>query len=477
MTRYVRSTWLQVASGWALSTFTLASLAAVGWYGHHTHWTFGLAGHDHSDAHDAHDVQEGHDARDATHPDAEAHPAGATATSGPRDDAATPAAQTPGSITFEDAADVRRAGIESVPVRTRPVTERIAANGVVRYDERRIAQLSVRAPGSVWRVEKRLGDTVHKGEVLVIIDSAEVGRLKAELLTALVVYESRREALSILEEIRDAVMGRQLREARSAAREARNTLLNAEQALVNLGFELSLAHLTALDDDARAEHMRLLGLPEEVYAGVDSERVSSNLLPLRAPFDGVVIGRDVVVGEIADPSRSIFEIVDLSAMWIVLNVAKEDAARLEIGQRVTFRPDGDEREYVSELSWISTEVDETTRTLQVRAEVKIGQSAASTERLAGLRANAFGRGAIQVDVRHEAQVVPVESLQAIGDEWVVFVPKGATTFEVRRVGRGLESGGTVELLGDLAGITHVVGPGSHVLKSQLLLEQVESGDL
>jgi cobalt-zinc-cadmium efflux system membrane fusion protein len=353
----------------------------------------------------------------------------------------------------------------------------IAANGVVRYDERRIAQLSVRAPGSVWRVEKRLGDTVHKGEVLVIIDSAEVGRLKAELLTALVVYESRREALSILEEIRDAVMGRQLREARSAAREARNTLLNAEQALVNLGFELSLAHLTALDDDARAEHMRLLGLPEEVYAGVDSERVSSNLLPLRAPFDGVVIGRDVVVGEIADPSRSIFEIVDLSAMWIVLNVAKEDAARLEIGQRVTFRPDGDEREYVSELSWISTEVDETTRTLQVRAEVKIGQSAASTERLAGLRANAFGRGAIQVDVRHEAQVVPVESLQAIGDEWVVFVPKGATTFEVRRVGRGLESGGTVELLGDLAGITHVVGPGSHVLKSQLLLEQVESGDL
>ncbi len=278
MTRYVRSTWLQVASGWALSTFTLASLAAVGWYGHHTHWTFGLAGHDHSDAHDAHDAQEGHDARDATHPDAEAHPAGATATSGPRDDAATPAAQTPGSITFEDAADVRRAGIESVPVRTRPVTEMIAANGVVRYDERRIAQLSVRAPGSVWRVEKRLGDTVHKGEVLVIIDSAEVGRLKAELLTALVVYESRREALSILEEIRDAVMGRQLREARSAAREARNTLLNAEQALVNLGFELSLAHLTALDDDARAEHMRQLGLPEEVYAGVDCRRSSASCL-------------------------------------------------------------------------------------------------------------------------------------------------------------------------------------------------------
>lgn len=468
MTRNVRSTWIQVASGWALAAFTLASLAAVGWYGHSTHWTFGLAGHgqDHAEPHDS------RDSHDAAYPGAEAHPASAMATSGLRDDA-----QTPGSITFEDAADVRRAGIESVPVRTRPVTERIAANGVVRYDERRIAQLSVRAPGAVWRVEKRLGEAVHKDEVLVIIDSAEVGRLKAELLTALVVYESRRESLAILEEVRDAVMGRQVREARSAAREARNTLLNAEQALVNLGFELSLDALTALDDDARAEHMRLLGLPPEVHAGVDSERVSSNLLPLRAPFDGIVIGRDVVVGEIADPSRSIFEIVDLSAMWIVLNVAKEDAARLAIGQRVTFRPDGDEREYSSEVSWISTEVDEKTRTLQVRSEVKTGQPAAASERLAGLRANAFGRGAIEVDVRQQARVVPVESLQAIGDDWVVFVPTGATTFEVRRVGRGLESGGTVELLGDLAGITHVVGPGSHVLKSQLILEQVESGDL
>jgi cobalt-zinc-cadmium efflux system membrane fusion protein len=473
----VWSTWLQVASGWALSTFTLASLAAVGWYGHHTHWTFGLAGHDHSDVHDVRDAQEAHDARDATHPDAEAHPAGATATSGPRDDAATPAPQTPGSITFEDAADVRLAGIESVPVRTQRAREVIAVNGVVRYNERRIAQLSVRATGAVWHVEKRMGDTVRQGEVLAIIDSAEVGRLKADFLNALVIDESRHESLAILEEVRDAIMGSKVREARSAAREARNTLLSAEQALVNLGFDLSRDELAPLSDDARADYMRLLGLPEEVYAGVDSERVSSNLLPLRAPFDGVVINRDVVIGEITDPSRSIFEVVDLSAMWIVLNVSKEDAPRLAIGQQVTFRPDGDDREYVSDVSWISTEVDETTRTLQVRAEVKTGQPAASTERLAGLRANAFGRGSIEVDARRQVQVVPVESLQALVDGWVVFVPPGVTTFEVRRVGRGLESGGTVELVGDLAGVTHVVGPGSHVLKSQLLLDGVESGDL
>jgi len=453
----------RVVGSWVLSSVTLAGLCLVGWFGHHTHWTFGLADHGHDDGHQA----EPHgDAQPPRPPERLAAAAGATSDGEPL-----------GAVTFDDVADIERAGIETIPVRTQPMSEIISANGVVRYDERRIAQLSVRAPGIVWRVEKRLGDAVRQGEVLVIVDSADVGRLKAELLTALVIYESRRESLAILEEIRSAVMGRQLREARSAMREARNTLTNAEQALVNLGFEIAVEDLAPLDDDARAERLRLLGLPPALLVGLDRERISSNLLPLRAPFDGIVIGRDVVVGEIADPSRSIFEIVDLSNMWIVLNVAKEDASRLAIGQRVTFRPDGDTRDYASTIAWISTEVEPTTRTLQVRADVPTHQAATTTERLAGLRANAFGRGTIEIAVREEARVVPTESVQAVGSEWVVFVPTGETTFEARPVAKGLETQGTVELLGAAGDLTRIVGPGSHVLKSQLLLDLVESGKL
>jgi cobalt-zinc-cadmium efflux system membrane fusion protein len=457
--------WRTIGS-WALSTFTLASLLLIGWFGHHTHWTFGLAGHGQGEP--------GHGQHHGGHQD---ETSGRATGSGSARHDPEQDGEGLGSITFDDAADVERAGIETIPVLTRPMAEVISANGVVRYDERRIAQLSVRAPGIVWRVEKRLGDAVRQGDVLVVVDSADVGRLKAELLTALVVYESRRESLAILEEIRSAVMGRQLREARSAMREARNTLTNAEQALVNLGFEISVEDLEPLDDDARAEQVRLLGLPPELLAGRDRERISSNLLPLRAPFDGIVIGRDVVVGEIADPSRSIFEIVDLSNMWIVLNVAKEDASRLAIGQRLTFRPDGDSREYTSAISWISTEVEPTTRTLQVRADVPTREATSTTERLGGLQANAFGRGTIEVSVHPAARVVPAESVQAIGTEWVVFVPTGEATFEARPIAKGLEAEGAVELLGDTAGVTHVVGPGSHVLKSQLLLDLVESGKL
>lgn len=456
--RTLSSKMLSGIGNWLASVATLAGLAAVGWYGHHTHWTFGLAG-DHAPA-------SGH---------AEARPRPGRVEAG----AGVPSA-TDGSharIAFGSAADVERSGIEAVPIQLKPMIDEIAVNGVVRYDERKVAQLSVRASGIVWQVEKRLGDPVHKGDVLVIVDSAEVGRLKADFLTALVVFESKTEALAILEEIKGVVMGRQVREARAALREARNDLMNAEQALINLGFDISANQFHELDDDARAEKIRTLGLPDGLLEGLDEDRLSSNLLPLVAPFDGVVIGRSVVVGETAEPSRPIFEVADLSTMWIVLNVAKEDAARVAVGQFVRFRPDGAEKEFESHVTWISTELDETTRTLQVRAEVATGESPVSAEGLSGLRANAFGQGRIEIGRRPVAKVVPVECVQSLGGEWVVFVPRDATTFELRPVEKGPESAGAVEVKGDLADATHVVGPGSHVLKSRVMLERMEAGKL
>jgi multidrug efflux pump subunit AcrA (membrane-fusion protein) len=447
-----RISWSAIAasvSSWLLSIVTTAALAAVGWFGHATHWTFGLAGHD------AH----------AVHPAADA-PA----------DAAKPGSR----VRFDSREAVERTGIELVEVVERPVVTELVANGVVRYDERHAAQLSARAAGSIWRVEKHLGDTVRKGEVLLIVESSEVGRLKAEFLNSLVGFEARREQLSILEEVQGAVMGRQIREAKAALREARNHLINDEQALVNLGFEISAEEFAGLDDDARAERIRLLGLDETVLAAVDPERVTSNLVPLRAPFDGVVIGRDVVVGEVVEAGKPIFELADVSTMWVVLSVSKEDAAKVAIGQPVRFRPDGSTDEFVSRISWISTEVNEQTRTLEVRAEIENRPPSVAAAEVTTLRANTFGSGRIEIARRGTAVVVPRGSVQWDGSRWVVFVPAGETAFEPRAVQRGVEDGEFVEILGDFAAgarPTHVVGTGSHVLKSQIMLERMEAGEL
>ena len=455
--RITRVELVAALASWALSIVTTAALAAVGWFGHATHWTFGLAGHaGHANGHEpaAHAAPDHGAQAEAGHGEAPAREADA--------------------VHFKSKEAMERTGIELVPIEERPMVSELVASGVVHYDQRHIAQLSARVPGSVWRVEKHQGDVVQKGDVLLVIESSEVGRLKADFLNALVAHEARVEQQKILEEVKGAVMGRQLREAKSALREARNHLHNAEQALVNLGLNVSIADYEPLDDDARAARIRTTGLPHSLLGVIDPDRVTSNLLPLYAPFDGIVIGRDAVVGEVIDPAQPIFEVADVSTMWVVLSISKEDAGRVALGQRVRFRPDGSTDEYESRVAWISTEVNEETRTLEVRAEIP------TTAGAAGLRANTFGNGRIEVDRRGTAIVVPRSSVQWDGSRWVVFVPTGESTFVARPVSPGVQQGDSIEIVGDFAGgirPTHVVGAGSHVLKSQILLERMEAGEL
>jgi cobalt-zinc-cadmium efflux system membrane fusion protein len=397
--------WLAQAGGWALSCLITAALAAIGWQGHASHWTFGMGSHHGSRHEHAAPSSPGH-----AEPDSK-------------------------TVRSPEPEEMSRAGIEHVPVDGRPVVSEVACHGVVAYDERRIAQLSTRVPGSIWRVEKHLGDEVRKGDVLLVIDSQEVGRLKAEFLNALVGFESRREQLAMLEEVKGVVMGRQLREARAAMREARNQLMNAEQALVNLGFEIAIRDYEPLDDETRAARIRTLGLPPTLVAGVDSARLSSNLLPLYAPFDGIVVGREAVVGEVIEAARPIFEVADVSTMILVLDVSKEHADRVAVGQTVRFHPDGSSGEFISRIAWISTEVNEETRTLRVRAEVanRDGTSAGPAAASRPLRAHTFGSGRIEIERRGTAVVVPRSSAHRDGGRWVVFVPTDDGGFTARAV--------------------------------------------
>jgi multidrug efflux pump subunit AcrA (membrane-fusion protein) len=167
-------------------------------------------------------------------------------------------------------------------------------------------------------------------------------------------------------------------------------------------------------------------------------------------------------------------------MWVVLNISKEHAGSVAIGQPLRFRPDGGgDEEYESRVSWISTHVDEATRTLQVRAEIPSG-SRTGEAALARLRANTYGTGRIELDRRGTALLVPRQSVQWDGSRWVVFVPAGETAFAARPVRPGVQQGDWIEIVADVAGgppPTHVVGAGSHVLKSQVLLDRMEAGAL
>jgi cobalt-zinc-cadmium efflux system membrane fusion protein len=374
-------------------------------------------------------------------------------------------------VEFPNPDAVRKAGIQVKAAEVRTLTESVTANGAVDYEPSVYARLTSRASGTVWRVFKEIGDHLHKGDVLALVDSAEVGRAKADFLQSLTQVKVRSTTLERLRSAgrEGAVPERSQREAEATLREARIRLFNDQQALLNLGLPVRVRDVEDLPEEQLVRRLRLLGLPDDLARELDTDTLTANLLPLTAPFDGVVVQRDAASGEVIEgrQPRTLFVVADVRQLHIDLDVNPEDMAEVRVGQVVTFTPDGGKTEVTARVSHISPEVDEKTRRVTVHAEVA---------NLDGrLRPNAFGTGHIILRQRPGAVVIPNEAVQADGSTSLVFVRVSDTAFEARPVETGLHEGNLVEVRGVRPG-EEVVTTGSFALKSELLRERITGGD-
>lgn len=371
-------------------------------------------------------------------------------------------------VQFASPEAVRKAGVTVRPVEKRPMTDTVRAPGEIDYDRTRLAQLAPRVTGTLWSMSVQVGDQVTRGQLLALVDSAEVGRAKAAMVEALARLDVSGRRLGRLQgSSGDLVMRATLEDAEGQAREARVQVFNAEQALANLGLPVSAERLQGMDDPVANEKLRFLGIPEDRLRELGGEVTTANLLPVLSPFDGVVISRDVVQGEVVDPQRPLLTIADVSRMWVTLSVPAEDQERVALEQRVSFRPDGADFVVTGKLSWIATRIEETTRTLQIRAVLD------NAERR--LRAGAFGVGRVAVRDAPEAVVVPDAAIHWEGCCNVVFVRLADDIFQTRKVRLGARAGGFTEItVGVVAGEV-VAAEGSHVLKSELLKSKLGAG--
>src|SRR5579871_3019965 len=373
-------------------------------------------------------------------------------------------------VRFASAEAMEKSGIKTAAVEKRPMSQSVVANGTIEYDRTRMAQLSTRAPGAVWKVYKRVGEAVRKGEVLGLIDAAEVGRAKAEFLQALRSLQLKTDNLERQKraDASGAVPERTLRESEAAVAEARIRLFSAQQALANLGLPIHLDEVNTLPDDRLTSYLRFLGLPESITRPLDPLSTTANLVPLVAPFDGVVIRSDMVEGEVVSSAMPQFTVADPGRLWVMLDVRQEDIAQVRKGQRIAFRPDGTlEVEATGAVSWISTEVDDKTRTVRVRAEVQNDNGQ--------LRARSFGTGRILVAEEPEVLAIPSAALQWKGADALVFVQQNDTlSFEPRPVRPGLRDGEYTQIVEGIQTGEIVATNGSHMLRSQLFLN--ESGE-
>lgn len=367
------------------------------------------------------------------------------------------------------------AGVDVALAEEKPIVESIAAPAEISYDPTLVAHVSARTPGPVWRVEKRVGDPVKKDELLALIDAAAVGKAKADLLQAHAQVDLWQQTLARLRPLGGQVVSQQqILEAEASLREARVRLIGARQSLVNLGLPINLDSLNGLSEAGLADRVQFLGLPTSVTAELDRTTTTSNLLPVTAPFDGVVAERNVAPGEVAGEGEELFVIADPRRMWLNLDVRQEDVAYVTPGRRVLFRSDVGGVEAEGKVDWVSTTADEATRTVRARADLSNPDGR--------LRASTFGKARVVIREEPAAVMVPDEAVQWDGSCHIVFVrdknffEKGSPKlFHTRTVRPGVKDNGDTEMIAGILPGEVVAAKGSGVLRAQLLKNNLGAG--
>ncbi len=379
-------------------------------------------------------------------------------------------------LQFVSAEAADKAGIVVEPVWTGPVTESVRGPGEVVYDPTRTARLSPRAPGSVFRAFKQIGDRVTAGEVVALIDAAEVGKVKSDFLQALVQVRLLARTVERLQQLEASGSGSAQRrmQAESALSEAGIKLATAGQSLTNLGLPVERDRFESIPDDQLADKLRFLGLPATIAESLDPTTVSGNLLPVVAPLDGIITARDVVAGEVVDAAKVLYVVADPSELWLTLDLKLEDAASVAIGQAVRFHPDGAKAEVSGTVSWLSSEIDHRTRTVKLRATLPNPDGK--------LKANTFGTGTVVLREEPKAPVVPTSAVHWEGCCHIVFVrdrdylregsPK---VFHIRKVRIGAKDGTQTEIIAGLLPGEVIVTAGGDLLRTELLRGDLGEG--
>jgi Cu(I)/Ag(I) efflux system membrane fusion protein len=322
-------------------------------------------------------------------------------------------------------------GMRTAVVKRESVAGDLRTVGVVSPSERGLAQITTRFTG--W-VEKLLvpatGERVRRGQVLATIYSPDVLKAEQELLVT-----------------------RGWNEPRPAD-----------------GPHDHLDLAGSLGESAR-QRLLLLGIsPPEIDEIVRSGKPARDIA-IRSPADGYVVARNVVVGSTVQAGTVLFDVADLSTVWVNADVYEQDLGRLAVGQAARFElPAFPGQLHVGRVQFISPVLDSQNRTLRVRLEFKNRFDRSGPR----LRPGMYGSVSLSLPAT-TGLMVPAEAVVDTGELHYLFVAQPGGHFEPRQVRLGARLGEKVEVLSGVTEGEAVVSTGNFLIDSESRLRAAIEG--
>ncbi len=327
-------------------------------------------------------------------------------------------------------------GVKTFKAALMPMKKVIRAVGRVEADESR--QATVNAKLEAW-IEKlyvdRTGSYIKKGEKLAELYSPELIATQQEFLTAL--KWTRQTAASPA----DGKKATSSDLSKMMAGDATATLEAARQRL--LLWDISASQIERIEET---------GQPVRT-------------LTLYAPVSGYITQKMVVAGMRVMPGEKMFDIADLSHLWVIADIYEYELPFIRVGNQaqitLAYLPGV---ELMSQIDHIYPTLSAETRTIKVRLKL--------VNRNQQLKPQMFGNVEIKINLGQKL-VIPESAVMDTGKAMVVYVDLGGGMFEPREIKTGLRTDGYIEVLRGLKRGESVVAAANFLVDSEAQLKGIK----
>jgi membrane fusion protein, heavy metal efflux system len=305
--------------------------------------------------------------------------------------------------------------------------------GAVAYNAFSTTPVITQVGGPVTRILVVPGEHVKAGQPMLDVSSPDYSQLLDAYLKAADSYRLTDKNYTRAQDLyqHHAIAERDLEQAESDRNQAQADLNAADQGL------------------------KILGIKNPAELG---KAPSSAQIPVLAPISGEVVERLVSPGQVVQAGQTqAFTISDLNTVWVLANVYQGDLAYVHIGDEVVVQTDSYPGSFHGRISYVSSALDPTTRTLQARVVVDNPGEKLKRDMYCTVTVTA---GSI-------ANVVAVPNSSVLRDdnnEPFVYIASGANQFGRRDVQLGENQNGQTQILKGISPGERVVGDGSLFLQ-------------
>jgi Cu(I)/Ag(I) efflux system membrane fusion protein len=317
-------------------------------------------------------------------------------------------------------------GVRSAPAGVAVLGQEIRAVGTVGYDERGLTQVTLKTSGWVREVfVDSIGRPVRKGEPLFTFYSPDLLATQDEYLLA--VKTQGQLATSPLAEVK--------------------------------------ANAASLVASAR-ERLRLWDVTDAQMATLERRGKAEPVLTVYAPSSGTILKREALPGKYVEPGTTLYEVADLSTVWISADIYESEVAAVTLNQpaSVTFAAYPGET-FRGTVSYVYPTLNTEARTVRVRVELPNPGLK--------LKPGMYGNVTVQTD-EVNTLVVPKEAVLDTGLRQLVFMDRGQGRYEPASVKLGRRSQDDVEVLEGLKEGDRIVTSANFLLDAESKLASASS---